>query len=96
VASPPEIGVVIPASNEEQAVDHVLSELTQHPGADLLHYLLVVAGLFFAVTIPSEIKRLQPRVTELVRYTAISNPVNGSTDTGHNQLDAADEGHLDT
>jgi polyprenyl-phospho-N-acetylgalactosaminyl synthase len=31
VASPPEIWVVIPAYNEEQVIDHVLSELTQHP-----------------------------------------------------------------
>jgi hypothetical protein len=96
VASPPEIWVVIPAYNEEQAIDHVLSEVTQHPGADLLLYLLVVAGLFFAVTITSEIKRLQRQVTELVRFTAISNPVDGGTDPGRNQLDAANEGHPDT
>jgi CRISPR/Cas system CMR subunit Cmr4 (Cas7 group RAMP superfamily) len=97
VASPPEIGVVIPASNEEQAVDHVLSELTQHPGADLLHLpVRSCSDLFFAVTIPSEIKRLQRQVIELVRYTAISNPVDGSTDPDRNQLDAADEGHPDT
>jgi small membrane protein len=65
-------------------------------GTDLLLYLFVVLGLFFAVTITSEIKRLQRQVTELIRYTAISNPVAGSTDPGRKQLDAADEGHPDT
>jgi small membrane protein len=64
-------------------------------GTDLLLYLFVVLGLFFAVTITSEIKRLQRQVTELVRYTAISNPVDGSTDPDRNRL-AADEGHPDT
>jgi small membrane protein len=65
-------------------------------GTDLLLYLLVVAGLFFAVTITSEIKRLQRQVTELVRYIALSNPLDSNQDPGRVHLDAADEGHPDT
>jgi small membrane protein len=65
-------------------------------GTDLLLYLFVVLGLFFAVTITSEIKRLQRQVTELVRYIALSNPLDTNQDPGRIHLDAADEGHPDT
>jgi small membrane protein len=65
-------------------------------GTDLLLYLFVVLGLFFAVTITSEIKRLQRQVTELVRYIALSNPLDANQDPGRIHLDAADEGHPDT
>jgi small membrane protein len=65
-------------------------------GADLLLYLFVVLGLFFAVTITSEIKRLQRQVTELVRFIALSNPVETIQDPGRIKLDAADERHPDT
>lgn len=65
-------------------------------GADLLLYLFVVLGLFFAVTITSEIKRLQRQVTELVRFIALSNPIETNHDPGRIKLDAADERHPDT
>jgi small membrane protein len=65
-------------------------------GADLLLYLFVVLGLFFAVTITSEIKRLQRQVTELVRFITLSNPIETNHDPGRIKLDAADERHPDT
>lgn len=64
-------------------------------GADLLLYLFVVAGLFYAVTMSSEIKRLKRQVTELVRYIAVSNPMDTSTDPDRFQQDPKQERHLD-
>jgi small membrane protein len=60
-------------------------------GADLLLYLFVIAGLFFAVGISSENKRLQRQITELVRHIAISNASHASTNPGGPEDPASEE-----
>lgn len=62
-------------------------------GADLLLYLFVIAGLFFAVGMSSEHKRLQRQITELVRHIAISNASDASTSPGASLEDASGERH---
>lgn len=64
-------------------------------GADLLLYLFVIAGLFFAVGISSENKRLQRQITELVRHIAISNASDAGTGHGNPAKDASAERHPD-
>lgn len=64
-------------------------------GADLLLYLFVIAGLFFAVGISSENKRLQRQMTELVRHIAISNATDMESNPGSPAENASEERHPD-
>jgi small membrane protein len=61
-------------------------------GADLLLYLFVIAGLFFAVGVSSENKRLQRQITELVRHIAISNALDSSSSPASPAEDASESG----
>jgi small membrane protein len=60
-------------------------------GADLLLYLIVLAGLFFAVGISSENTRLQHQNTELVHYLAISNASQTNKTSGSPASGASEE-----
>jgi hypothetical protein len=51
-------------------------------GVDLVVYLFILAGLFYSVTITSELKRLQRQMTALVRQIALDNPHQGIADAG--------------
>ncbi len=46
-------------------------------GVDLVIYIFILAGLFYSVTITSELKRLQRQMTTLVRQIALDNPHQG-------------------
>jgi small membrane protein len=46
-------------------------------GVDLIIYVFILAGLFYSVTITSELKRLQRQMTTLVRQLALDNPMQG-------------------
>ncbi|HEX9028944.1 MAG TPA: DUF2304 domain-containing protein [Anaerolineales bacterium] len=46
-------------------------------GVDLVIYIFILAGLFYSVTITSELKRLQRQMTTLVRQNALDNPRQG-------------------
>ncbi len=48
-------------------------------GVDLVIYIFILAGLFYSVTITSELKRLQRQMTALVRQNALDNPRQGTT-----------------
>ncbi len=43
-------------------------------GVDLVIYTFILAGLFYSVTITSELKRLNRQMTALVRQVALENP----------------------
>jgi small membrane protein len=60
-------------------------------GADLLLYLFVIAGLFFAVGISTENKRQQRQITELVRHIAIANASHPSISSGNPVQGASEE-----
>lgn len=47
-------------------------------GVDLIIYIFILAGLFYSVTITSELKRLQRQMTILVRQNALDNPRQGT------------------
>ncbi len=47
-------------------------------GADLVIYAFILAGLFYSVTITSELKRLQRQMTMLVEQIALDNPRQGA------------------
>jgi hypothetical protein len=46
-------------------------------GVDLVIYIFILAGLFYSVTITSELKRMQRQMTALVRQIALDNPRQG-------------------
>jgi hypothetical protein len=46
-------------------------------GVDLIVYTFILAGLFYSVTITSELKRLNRQMTALVRQIALDNPRQG-------------------
>lgn len=46
-------------------------------GVDLVIYIFILAGLFYSVTITSELKRMQRQMTALVRQNALDNPRQG-------------------
>lgn len=46
-------------------------------GADLLVYLFIIAGLFYAVSLRARIKRLEQQLTALIRQTALDRPQEG-------------------
>jgi len=50
-------------------------------GVDLIIYVFILAGLFYSVTITSELKRLQRQMTSLVRQLALDNPHQGTRST---------------
>ena len=50
-------------------------------GVDLIIYVFILAGLFYSVTITSELKRLQRQMTTLVRQLALDNPRQGTAPT---------------
>jgi hypothetical protein len=47
-------------------------------GVDLVIYIFILAGLFYSVTITSELKRMQRQMTALVRQIALDNPRQGA------------------
>ena len=53
-------------------------------GVDLIIYVFILAGLFYSVTITSELKRLQRQMTTLVRQLALDNPRQGTVPTVEN------------
>lgn len=53
-------------------------------GVDLIIYVFILAGLFYSVTITSELKRLQRQMTTLVRQLALDNPRQGTAPTVEN------------
>ncbi len=46
-------------------------------GADLVFYLIIIIGLFYAVGTRSRISRLEQKLTQIVREQAIANPIQG-------------------
>lgn len=52
-------------------------------GVDLVIYVFILAGLFYSVTITSELKRLQRQMTALVRQNALDNPHQGTAGLQH-------------
>lgn len=48
-------------------------------GADLLVYLFIIAGLFYAVSLRARIKRHEQMLTDLVRQMALQKPEQGKT-----------------
>ncbi len=51
-------------------------------GVDLVIYVFILAGLFYSITITSEIKRLNRQMTTLVRQIALDNPRQGKAGQG--------------
>jgi len=47
-------------------------------GADLLLYLMIIFSLFFSVTVLAEIKKVDAKLTDVVRKIALMNPVEGN------------------
>ena len=47
-------------------------------GVDLITYLFILASLFYAVTLRSEVKRLQKQITAITRELAMLNPQAGA------------------
>ena len=50
-------------------------------GVDLVIYTFILTGLFYSVTITSELKRLNRQMTALVRQIALDNPRLGKTNS---------------
>jgi hypothetical protein len=48
-------------------------------GADLLLYLMIIFSLFFSVTVLAEIKKVDAKLTDVVRKIALMNPVEGKS-----------------
>lgn len=46
-------------------------------GVDLLVYLCIVVGLFYAVSLTARIKRLERQLTEVIRRQALEHPREG-------------------
>jgi hypothetical protein len=46
-------------------------------GADLIFYLAIIIGLFYAVGTRSRISRIEQKLTQVVREQAIANPIQG-------------------
>jgi hypothetical protein len=48
-------------------------------GADLLLYLMIIFSLFFSVTVLAEIKKVDAKLTDVVRKVALMNPIEGKS-----------------
>ncbi|MCL4562400.1 MAG: DUF2304 domain-containing protein [Chloroflexi bacterium] len=59
-------------------------------GTDLVFYLFIVAGLFFAVTMISENNRLQRRQTRIIQQMALDNPKQGPVEVGSEPAPSSD------
>jgi hypothetical protein len=46
-------------------------------GADLIFYLAIIVSLFYAVGTRSRIRRIEQKLTQVVREQAIENPIHG-------------------
>ncbi len=55
-------------------------------GVDLIIYLFILAGLFYSITITSELKRLQRQMTVLIRQMALDDPLRGQDAPQHGPL----------
>ena len=60
-------------------------------GADLLFYLFIITSLFYAVETRSRIRRLEQKITMLVRQIAIDHPQQGKEQGEDNELPPRDE-----
>lgn len=55
-------------------------------GADLLFYLFMITGLFYAVETRSRIRRMEKQITRLVRQNAIDHPIEGKAEGDADEL----------
>jgi hypothetical protein len=55
-------------------------------GADLLFYLFIIAGLFYAVETRSRLRRMEQQITQLARQIALDHPIEGKAQGEENEI----------